>query len=224
MGGHLYPRVPDLRAAPTQELSDGELHYIIENGVPLTGMPAWRSPQPESADLLWKLVLYIRTLSPLTHQQQVLQANNYAQARYVGSKACAKCHAAIYERWKKTPMANVVRDPREHPDAILPNLATNTVWKFSRGQVALVYRDRRSSGHVRARAHVSVHFAGRDGQIRNPKPVHLMSREQADVVGYGYFARMDGALTLAALIKEAGSLLFPLHEGKGLVDPALRTR
>ena len=139
MGGHLYPRVPDLRAAPTQELSDGEIHYIIENGVPLTGMPAWRSPQPESADNLWKLVLYIRTLNPLTHQQQVLQANTAAQARYVGSRSCAKCHAAIYERWKKTPMANVVRDPREHPDAILPNLATNSVFKFNSGQVAFVY-------------------------------------------------------------------------------------
>ena len=139
IGGHLYPRVPDLRTATTQEFSDGELHYIIENGVPLTGMPGWKSPQPESADILWKLVLYIRTLNPVTHEQQVLQANAAAQAHYVGSQACAKCHGAIYDRWKKTPMANVVRDPREHPDAIVPNLAINTVGKFSREQVGLVY-------------------------------------------------------------------------------------
>ena len=33
----------------------------------------------------------------------------------------------IYRRWKRTPMANVVRDPREHPDAIIPDLKTNTV-------------------------------------------------------------------------------------------------
>ncbi|MGH9439922.1 MAG: hypothetical protein ACRD22_19090, partial [Terriglobia bacterium] len=46
-------------------------------------------------------------------------ANARDPARYVGSKACGLCHAAIYERWKKTPMANVVRDPRTHPDAIL---------------------------------------------------------------------------------------------------------
>jgi predicted CXXCH cytochrome family protein len=139
MGSHLYPRVPDLRAAPTQDLSDGEIHYIIENGVPLTGMPAWKRPQPESADRLWKLVLYIRTLNPLTPEVEARQTNAAAQARYVGSHACAKCHAAIYEHWKKTPMANVVRDPREHPDAILPNLATNSVFKFSREQVAFVY-------------------------------------------------------------------------------------
>jgi predicted CXXCH cytochrome family protein len=139
IGQHLYPRVPDLRAAPTQELSDGEIHYVIENGVPLTGMPAWKNPQPESADRIWKLVLYIRILNPLTPEVEARQTNAAAQAHYVGSRACAKCHAAIYDRWKKTPMANVVRDPREHPDAILPNLASNTVSKFSPGQVALVY-------------------------------------------------------------------------------------
>ncbi len=36
-------------------------------------------------------------------------------------------------------MANVVRDPREHPEAIIPDLATNTVAKFTRDQVAFVY-------------------------------------------------------------------------------------
>ena len=41
---------------------------------------------------------------------------------YVGSAACKTCHASIYDRWQRTPMANVVRDPREHPDAILPDL------------------------------------------------------------------------------------------------------
>jgi len=36
-------------------------------------------------------------------------------------------------------MANVVRDPRSYPDAILPDLATNTVAKFTVDQVAFVY-------------------------------------------------------------------------------------
>ena len=60
-------------------------------------------------------------------------------AKYVGSRACQTCHADIYARWQKTPMANVVRDPRDHPDAIIPDLATNTVNKFTRDDVALVY-------------------------------------------------------------------------------------
>lgn len=61
-------------------------------------------------------------------------------AHYVGSQACEMCHAQIYARWKQTPMANVVRDPREHPDAILPDLTQpNPLVKFTKDQIALVY-------------------------------------------------------------------------------------
>ena len=42
---------------------------------------------------------------------------------YTGSQACATCHTATFERWKKTRMANVVQDPKVHPEAILPNLS-----------------------------------------------------------------------------------------------------
>ena len=42
---------------------------------------------------------------------------------YTGSAACARCHAPIYDRWKRTRMANVVRDPNQHPDAIIPDLS-----------------------------------------------------------------------------------------------------
>src|SRR5438445_11820936 len=67
------------------------------------------------------------------------QTQIQSTARYVGSGACQACHADIYARWQKTPMANVVRDPREHPEAIIPDLATNTVKKFTRDDVGLVY-------------------------------------------------------------------------------------
>ena len=39
VGRNLYPRAPDMRLAETQRLTDGELYWIIENGVRLTGMP-----------------------------------------------------------------------------------------------------------------------------------------------------------------------------------------
>ncbi len=42
--------------------------------------------------------------------------------KFVGSTACRTCHPAVYERWSKTRMANVIRDPKTHPDAILPDL------------------------------------------------------------------------------------------------------
>src|SRR5579863_7043082 len=37
-GKGLYPKPPDLRAAGTQNKSDGELYYTIDNGVRLSGM------------------------------------------------------------------------------------------------------------------------------------------------------------------------------------------
>jgi predicted CXXCH cytochrome family protein len=134
-GLNLYPRVPDLRASATQNLTDGDIHYIIENGVQLTGMPAWGNPHTESSGETWKLAAFVRRLgSPTTEQPQPSTASHYA-----GSQSCEKCHAEIYERWKKTPMANVVRDPHLHPDAIAPDLATNSIAKFTKDEVAFVY-------------------------------------------------------------------------------------
>jgi predicted CXXCH cytochrome family protein len=141
IGQNFYPKAPDLRLPATQDLSDGEIHYIIKNGVRLTGMPALGNPHAgEDNNTAWKIVLFVRAISRLTPQQEAEQTATAASAHYVGSAACQKCHAQIYERWKKTPMANVVRDPREHPDAITPNLATNNVSpKFTKDQIAFVY-------------------------------------------------------------------------------------
>lgn len=41
MGKNLYPKAPDLRASRTQDLTDGEIYAIIQNGIRLSGMPAW---------------------------------------------------------------------------------------------------------------------------------------------------------------------------------------
>jgi len=59
---------------------------------------------------------------------------------YAGSTACQKCHAAIYARWSKTRMANVVTDPRVHPEAILPDLTkANPLVTFKKEDIAFVY-------------------------------------------------------------------------------------
>src|SRR5215472_15706427 len=136
IGANQYPRVPDLHSDLTQSLTDGEIHYVIENGVQLTGMPAMHSQSPSES---WKLVSYVRSLRTATAKERAIEEQVSTSAHYVGSGACEKCHAEIYQRWKKTPMANVVRDPREHPDSIIPDLKTNNVLKFTLDQVALVY-------------------------------------------------------------------------------------
>ena len=69
IGQALYPRAPDMRAAATQELTDGELFSIIENGIRLTGMPAWGTGTPEGERASWVLVHFIRHLPQLTEQE-----------------------------------------------------------------------------------------------------------------------------------------------------------
>ena len=61
-------------------------------------------------------------------------------AQYTGSSACKTCHPSLYQRWSKTRMANVIRDPREHPDAIIPDLSKpNPIYPFTKDDVAFVY-------------------------------------------------------------------------------------
>ena len=61
----LSPRVVDMRLQATQGLTDGELFYIIENGIRFTGMPAWATGTSEGEDASWKLVHFIRHLPKL---------------------------------------------------------------------------------------------------------------------------------------------------------------
>ena len=70
-----------------------------------------------------------------------LPAGVWAQAgKYAGSSACKDCHAAVYARWTKTRMANVVRDPKEHPDAIIPDFSKpDPLLTFKKDDIAFVY-------------------------------------------------------------------------------------
>jgi len=65
MNAGLYPPAPDMRENDTQKLSDGEIFYIIKNGIRFTGMPGWGGDDEEN----WKLVLFIRRLPKLTPQE-----------------------------------------------------------------------------------------------------------------------------------------------------------
>jgi predicted CXXCH cytochrome family protein len=59
---------------------------------------------------------------------------------YVGSAACARCHQETYNRWAKSRMANVVRDPKTHPDAIIPDLSKpDPLVTFTKDDIAWVY-------------------------------------------------------------------------------------
>ena len=66
VGQGTWPKAPDMRLAATQNLSDGELFHIIEQGVRFTAMPGWSTGTPEGAAASWHLVHFIRHLPNLT--------------------------------------------------------------------------------------------------------------------------------------------------------------
>ena len=72
IGRGLFPKPPDMRAAATQSLTDGEIFYIIENGIRFTGMPAFGTgtPDPAGEKQTWQLVRFIRHL-PLISPEEI---------------------------------------------------------------------------------------------------------------------------------------------------------
>jgi hypothetical protein len=75
-GKGMYPKPPDLRLPATQTLSDGEIFWIIENGVRFTGMPAFGGEHSSQEDS-WKLVRFIRDLPKLTTDDRMdMERNN----------------------------------------------------------------------------------------------------------------------------------------------------
>ena len=86
IGRSLYPRAPDMRGPRTQGMSDGELFYVIERGIPFTGMPAWGTGTPAGEQSSWHLVLFIRHLAGLYEQElkdmDALNPKSPADARH----------------------------------------------------------------------------------------------------------------------------------------------
>jgi len=56
------PPVPDLAEKEIQEYADGQLKWIIENGIAPSGMPAWKGMLDD--DEMWKIVRFLRKLPP----------------------------------------------------------------------------------------------------------------------------------------------------------------
>jgi mono/diheme cytochrome c family protein len=70
IGKGLSPKAPDMRLAGTQNLTDGEIYYIIHNGIRFTGMPAFGEDSPDKPDEdSWKLVYFIRHLPKITEDE-----------------------------------------------------------------------------------------------------------------------------------------------------------
>ena len=68
-GSRMFPRAPDMTSEATDSLSDGELHWIIEHGVRLTGMPGFGDDDPSNDAESWHLVHFVRRLPAITPEE-----------------------------------------------------------------------------------------------------------------------------------------------------------
>jgi len=66
-GRWMYPRASDLTSPAVQHYSNGELFWIVKNGIRLSGMPAFG--RVESDEHIWNLVHYLRTMRGSAHPE-----------------------------------------------------------------------------------------------------------------------------------------------------------
>ena len=84
--------------------------------------------------------LSVRVFSQAPPPVATIQPAAPDAAEYVGSHTCRACHTATYDRWSKTRMANVVVDPRAHPEAVLPDFSkADPLVTFKPEEIAFVY-------------------------------------------------------------------------------------
>jgi cytochrome c553 len=63
---HISPPIPSLAAADVQSYTDGQLKYILDNGIRPSGMPG--SKGTLSDEELWSIVVFLRKLPPVGSQ------------------------------------------------------------------------------------------------------------------------------------------------------------
>jgi len=126
IGQNLYPKAPDMRRPETQSLSDGELFYIIHNGIRLTGMPAWGKDPPEKDEDSWKLVHFIRHLPELRKEElEEMETMNPISRRELERQEEERRFLEGEQPHFLLPSSTLIRGVR--------NAKTNRVSSFNRG-------------------------------------------------------------------------------------------
>ena len=77
----LNPPAPDLTVPDMQKMRDGELFWVVSNGIRSTGMPAFSPTHKE--DEIWKIVAFVRHLPEITDEEQkILRAGGEAEEHH----------------------------------------------------------------------------------------------------------------------------------------------
>ncbi|MFN8497087.1 MAG: c-type cytochrome [Anaerolineae bacterium] len=126
-GMGLYPPASDLRGHDTQEKTDGQLFWIIKNGLSFAGMPGFADKYDDQT--IWAMVAYTRALGngsappaaqiPAPTPEQLAVANPAGDtvgrgAAIYFAQGCQLCHGAV----GNAPGQLGLRDTRELQEAV----------------------------------------------------------------------------------------------------------
>jgi mono/diheme cytochrome c family protein len=191
VGRNMDPPAMDLTSAHVQHWNDAELFWIIQNGVRLTGMPAWHSTI--SDDDTWKLARFIHDLPRLDSASAAKAVPTQAQtAVSAQDKYALKIRNGLafsefrgYESWQVIAVSH----NRNTLAAILGNPVMINAYKAGIPGNGKPFPDGAKMVKVHWNAEVN---AGEPGAPAVPGPQHdvdLMvkdSKRFADSGGWGY--------------------------------------
>ena len=87
-GQGLNPPAPDLTLPAVQRMRDGELFWVVSNGIRMTGMPAFSPTHKEQE--IWKIVAFVRHLPEVTkEEQEILKAGHEEEEHHHEAAAVA---------------------------------------------------------------------------------------------------------------------------------------
>lgn len=91
LGRGMFPKPPDMRLPRTQQLTDGEMFKIIEDGIRFTGMPGFGTGDPSAKSSTWPLVHFIRHLPQITEEELAeMEQLNPASPAEIGERLRAE--------------------------------------------------------------------------------------------------------------------------------------
>ena len=103
-GQGLNPPAPDLTLPAVQRMRDGELFWVVSNGIRMTGMPAF-SPTHKQEEI-WKIVAFVRHLPEITkEEQQLLKAGHEEEEHHQETAEAGQPETGGEEKPGPTPPA-----------------------------------------------------------------------------------------------------------------------
>jgi mono/diheme cytochrome c family protein len=107
-GEGLNPASPDLTLPRVQERPDGELFWIVSNGIRTTGMAAFGpTHKPEE---IWKIVAFLRHLPEITSDEQKVLKTATAEAEHHGEAEASEAKGEA----PKAPVPERKTPPQRH--------------------------------------------------------------------------------------------------------------